>query len=179
MKEHFAGFTLTAHGGRFRELITDCQARAASVPAAGQQPGHETFKALWDTGATGSVVTQKVVDKCGLKATGMVTMIGVHGKKPTNTFLVDLLLPNGVNVTNVTVALGELAGADLLIGMDIITTGDFSITNVGGSTVFSFRIPSLRKIDYVEEAKAQVAQAQRIANKKQRKANRHKKPWQR
>lgn len=49
---------------------------------------------------------------------------------------------------------GVLSGFDLLIGMDIITTGDFSITNVGGKTIFSFRVPSIKELDYVKESKS-------------------------
>lgn len=44
--------------------------------------------------------------------------------------------------------------SDLIIGMDIITQGDFSITNFGGRTLFSFRIPSLHSIDYESELRA-------------------------
>ena len=44
-----------------------------------------------------------------------------------------------------------LNGFDVLIGMDIITLGDFSITNVGGKTIFSFRVPSTETIDYVQQ----------------------------
>jgi hypothetical protein len=32
--------------------------------------------------------------------------------------------------------------------MDIITQGDFAITNFGGRTMFSFRLPSLESIDF-------------------------------
>ena len=35
--------------------------------------------------------------------------------------------------------------------MDIITSGDFSITNKNGITVFSFRYPSITEVDYVQE----------------------------
>jgi hypothetical protein len=30
----------------------------------------------------------------------------------------------------------------------IITQGDFSITNMNGKTMFSFRVPTLHSIDY-------------------------------
>jgi hypothetical protein len=40
-------------------------------------------------------------------------------------------------------------GIEALIGMDIITLGDFSITNHKGVTCMSFRIPSGHEIDYV------------------------------
>ena len=41
---------------------------------------------------------------------------------------------------------------DVLIGMDIIRHGDFSITNTNSATTFSFRIPSVAEIDYVQES---------------------------
>ena len=42
--------------------------------------------------------------------------------------------------------------ADVLIGMDIIGTGDFAVTNLNGLTKFSFRVPSLEHIDFVADA---------------------------
>ena len=35
--------------------------------------------------------------------------------------------------------------------MDIIGTGDFAVTNLDGKTVFTFRIPSAERIDFVKE----------------------------
>jgi hypothetical protein len=40
---------------------------------------------------------------------------------------------------------------DIIIGMDIITQGDFAITNFGGNTFFSFRMPSIQTIDFEGE----------------------------
>ncbi|MCK4676717.1 MAG: SEC-C domain-containing protein [Bacteroidales bacterium] len=71
----------------------------------------------------------------------------------TDTYFVSFILPNKVRVNGVRVAeVPQLTGnVDMLIGMDIITLGDFSVTNVGGKTVFSFRTPSVKMIDYVAE----------------------------
>jgi hypothetical protein len=56
---------------------------------------------------------------------------------------------------NLKVSEGQLGGAiDVLIGMDIIGRGDFSVTCVGGKTCMSFRFPSKATIDYVAEGKA-------------------------
>ena len=41
-----------------------------------------------------------------------------------------------------------LIDVDVLIGMDIISKGDFSITASQGKTKFSFQIPSTHDIDY-------------------------------
>jgi len=74
------------------------------------------------------------------------------GVVQTETYLVNILLPNGVGFSNMTVTRGELsAGTDILIGMDIITQGDLAITNVSGNTVFSFRVPSQVAVDFVKE----------------------------
>ncbi len=40
--------------------------------------------------------------------------------------------------------------SDIIIGMDILTQGDFSITNLDGRTVCSFRIPSQYLVDFEE-----------------------------
>lgn len=72
---------------------------------------------------------------------------------PTLTYLVNIALPNKVAFQNLEVTHLQLAGADLLIGMDIISRGDFAVTNVGGITTFSYRFPSIQTIDYAEEAR--------------------------
>lgn len=36
---------------------------------------------------------------------------------------------------------------DMLVGMDIICSGDFAITNHGGNTTFSYRVPSSKEIE--------------------------------
>lgn len=43
-------------------------------------------------------------------------------------------------------------GIDVLIGMDVISKGDFAISNYNGKTQFSFRIPSQNDVDYKAEA---------------------------
>lgn len=139
--------------------MCDCHACAAfdpSVVPVAQHPPYEKFTAIWDTGATNSVITKHVVDACGLKPTGMTQVRGVHGVKACETYLINIKLISDVSFSDVAVTLADdLAGGDLLIGMDIITMGDFSITNVGQRTVFSFRVPSIRSVDFVKEFNAQ------------------------
>jgi hypothetical protein len=71
------------------------------------------------------------------------------GAYRTEVYLVNIVLPNGVQFHTVHVSRGDITGAEVLIGMDIITTGDFAVTNLGGKTVMSFRWPSMTRIDYV------------------------------
>ncbi len=39
-------------------------------------------------------------------------------------------------------------GIDVLIGMDIISNGDFAVSNYDGKTYFSFRLPSQEHVEY-------------------------------
>ena len=110
------------------------------------------YKAIWDTGATGTVITQKVVDDCDLKPIGVTEVYTAKGKSKTNLYLVNVWLPNKVIIYNVKAALGQVIGnVEVLIGMDIISRGDFAVTNKGGKTVFSFRFPSVERIDFVKK----------------------------
>jgi hypothetical protein len=110
------------------------------------------FNGIWDTGATGSVITANVVTALGLIPTGQKQVYTAKGPQYTNTYLVNIALPMGVMVPNIAVTEGNLHEVDVLIGMDIITLGDFSITNKDGNTVMSFRVPSTVEHDYVPEA---------------------------
>jgi len=59
-----------------------------------------------------------------------------------------MLLPNNVGVSQLRVTQGIINGADVLIGMDVITKGDFALSNFQGKTTFCFRIPSVERIDF-------------------------------
>ncbi len=111
------------------------------------------FIGLWDTGATGSVITQSVAAACQLHPISFANVHHVGGKQVSPVYLVNLALPNNLIISNLRVVEGDVAGADLLIGMDVICMGDFAITNRNGITTFSFRIPSVSEIDFVEECK--------------------------
>lgn len=104
---------------------------------------------IWDTGATNSVISQKVVDEWNLKPIGIAQVHSVTETKLCETFLVSILLPNKVIVPAIRVTKGELVGCDVLIGMDIIGGGDFAVTHKDGKTTFSFRYPSIEEIDFV------------------------------
>jgi hypothetical protein len=156
-----SSFTVKAIGGRLRVLQTQCRIAAAFDPAVQPLPTGSEFLAIWDTGATNSVVTQKAIDACGLKQIGLAQVSGVGGTTTEPTYLVSIQLPQGVGFNPVQVTRGILGhGSDVLIGMDIITMGDMVITNKNGTTIFSFCVPSIRQTDYVEEHNANLRQQQ-------------------
>lgn len=116
-----------------------------------------TVDAQWDTGATGTAISKDVVEKLSLVPTGKTTIETPSGSNDYNTYLVDVLLPNNVNISDAEVFDSEIGkqGIGVLIGMDIITLGDFSVSNYDGKTVFSFRTPSQQQTDYVRQALVQ------------------------
>ena len=132
-------------------LKNKCGISPPWVPGGGTaRPPVVEFGAIWDTGATNSVITEAVVTACGLAPTGMAQVRGVHGVAQAETYLVNIALPNIVMFTSIRVTKGDIGGADILIGMDVIGMGDFSVTNAQGTTKFSYRTPSIEHVDYVE-----------------------------
>lgn len=109
--------------------------------------------AIWDTGATGTVISSRVAKKLNLAPTGIVNICHANGRSFVNKYVINIWLPNQVGFAYLEVTEGELDESfDVLIGMDIISQGDMAITNVNRQTVFSFRTPSMERIDYVEDA---------------------------
>ena len=112
------------------------------------------YVAIWDTGATGSVISSKVAKEMNLTPIGKTIVSTANGRAEVNKYIVTLELPNHLIINDIEVSEGYMdANTDLLIGMDIITLGDFSVTNFDNKTTFTFRYPSCKTIDYVEEAR--------------------------
>jgi hypothetical protein len=148
----FKAFTGSSPAGLLRQLQSPCAIAAAFDPAVLPHPPLHEFQAIWDTGATNSSISQAVIDGCGLKPTGKAQVIGANSTDLCDTYLINLGLPNTVGIPSLRVTRLILSkGIDVLIGMDVIVRGDFAITNLGGNTVFSFCMPSYRRIDYVDE----------------------------
>lgn len=145
----------TGYNGLASALITEVEIGSAFDMKSGEKlPALKKYNCVWDTGATGSVITTKVVNECGLKVTGSREVGGIHGVKEVNTYLISMRLPNGVgfpliNVIEASSVIGK--NIDVLIGMNIITQGDFAVTNKDGKTVLSFRYPSMERIDFVKQ----------------------------
>jgi hypothetical protein len=142
-------FTLCAPG-LLRAIVTDTRISSPFNPHLPPNPAPllRTFRAIWDTGATGSVISQRVVQECGLKPVGVAQVSSVAGLSLSEVYLINIFLPNEVGFANVTVTVGNMGVTDVLIGMDLINKGDFALTHKDGKTVFSFRYPSLTTIDF-------------------------------
>jgi predicted aspartyl protease len=108
--------------------------------------------ALWDTGASGSLITQNIAKKLNLIEVEIAMVHTPSGEMKCPVYLIDLYLPNRVIIPKVRVAEGIPTNCDMLIGMDVIGCGDFAVSNYKNQTTFSFRIPSLETIDFCQHS---------------------------
>lgn len=142
----YSAFTIHAKG-KLNQIRSEVTISAASSI---------TVNAIWDTGASGTCISRKVAQALKLIPIGMSSHNTAAGTIDCYDYIVDVVLPNNVCIQKVRVS-DFLGGPDLdvLIGMDIISTGDLSITNANGKTVVSFRFPpDAFHIDYVATQKS-------------------------
>ena len=146
----FGAFTARAPG-RFLKLTSEVEIfppfNVGATPTQGKK-----YQALYDTGATHSVISPRVVQDLNLPSIGARTVGVGGGNIATTSHLVNITLPNRVGVAMWTVAkLVIPSGEDAIIGMDILGLGDFAVTHHDGKTTFSFCVPSRKCIDFVAE----------------------------
>lgn len=108
--------------------------------------------ALWDTGATGTCISKDLAQRLRLQPIGMQQIQTPSGKAIVNQYKMHIVLNNEIIIPDVSVIDSEIGNQniDILIGMDIITLGDFGISNYEDRTQFSFRLPSQEHVDYRE-----------------------------
>jgi hypothetical protein len=111
------------------------------------------YGCIWDTGATSSAVTKKVVSDLKLEVLNYVTVSTASGISVVPNYKVTLNLDGEIE-EHVTANELILGGFDILIGMDIIGNGDFTVsTDPTKGICLSYQIPSMGKVDYVVRAK--------------------------
>ena len=111
----------------------------------------KAFTGVWDTGATRTVISQKVVDE--LELTDIIDVDDTYsadGPGKADAYYVDVVLPNRVHFRSLRVIKMNIRD-DLLIGMDIIGAGDFCLTNVDDETVMTFECPPHYRYDFVKQ----------------------------
>lgn len=109
---------------------------------------------LWDTGATNSCITKEYAEALELQVISKASVSGVFGTQEANVYMVNVTLNNKSISVDIKVTECDALSADkqvgMLIGMDIISMGDFTISNHNNKTTMSFRVPSIATTDYVK-----------------------------
>lgn len=121
-----------------RRLITDVSVCNPATDMVAKCRG------LWDTGGRLSTVSQALVDRLDLYSDPEMkirvhTSAGVH---LSNVYPIKLLFEDVEVDCSVMVCGHIIDNVDIIIGMDVITKGDLSITNVNGKTEMIFRLPT-------------------------------------
>jgi predicted aspartyl protease len=139
------------NAGHVNSLVTE-----AEVFPASDRSQSISVRALWDTGAMGSVITPKILKALNLTPFNRILVYGVNNTSIADVVKISVGLPNKIFVDDINATVCDLTpGIDMLIGMDIIVSGDFAISNAGGQTLFTFAIPPFEnKIDLYAKALA-------------------------
>ena len=134
----------------FTEKYKSIQRKLINSAVVESEKEHVPVKAQWDTGATGTCISKELANKLKLIPTGLVNVHTPSGIGTMNKYMINLVLNNEVRFVNLSVMDSEIGkqGIDVLIGMDIISNGDFAVSNYDGKTYFSFRLPSQEHIEY-------------------------------
>ncbi len=122
-------------------LCTTRESAEIATPLAAANPEQPEKKvhnctAIWDTGATSSMISASVAKKLNLCVTGKTRVSGVHGIEDTAVYYADLIFGNGFVIPHVRMSeAADNGGFDILIGMDIIGLGEFYISGCSGKSL--------------------------------------------
>jgi hypothetical protein len=105
-------------------------------------PKDTVTNALWDTGAAISAIVPRIQQELNLVQIGTKYVRGVTGVKKVPLVMLTLELPNDLLKQDVEVAVCNFSSdVGMIIGMNIITLGDFVLLHGNNHTEFSFTIP--------------------------------------
>ncbi|MCL2793106.1 MAG: retropepsin-like domain-containing protein [Spirochaetaceae bacterium] len=105
-----------------------------------------SIDAIWDTGASMSVVTPEIKDKLKLTPIDKKTIAGVHSTQVVDIVFITLELPNNVIKKNIEAAVCNIpSNAGMILGMDIISLGDFALSHGSDQTFLSFAVPPFQE----------------------------------
>lgn len=124
---HFGYFRDFGRGQR--EIVSGCTIANVFAHQSGEKQGTYEGKAVWDTGATHSCISNEVVEALELCSTAPVEggIITASGRVPAHKYAIDLIIHGFELGHGVVEVIGANLSCDMLIGMDIIGMGDFAI----------------------------------------------------
>ena len=97
----------------------------------------------WDTGATKTAISKSTIQALGINPTGRkIKVRGVNGVYESDTYLIDLYLPDGCVFKNLLVTeMNDEHEPPVLIGLDVILQSDFVLGPKNGRSLLKFRYP--------------------------------------
>lgn len=120
---------------RAEVIVTECDFYSAD----GQRMAH-TDRAVWDTGATTTILCRRLIDELKPEPFRKGGMAGIGGNVEVETYLVHVAPPTGDVITYIEAMAHDFEDYDAIIGMDVITYGDFHVDSIGGKTMVTFQL---------------------------------------
>ena len=119
------------------EIVTECE-----FVSLDQQRRVKALRAMWDTGSNATILSTKLVSELSPDHFGQGGMTGIGGQSEGDTYLLHVSLPTGDIIIYQEVYEANLGDYDAIIGMDIITRGNFHLDCIKDETLFSFELPN-------------------------------------
>ena len=109
--------------------------------------------ALWDTGAMCTCVSQTLAAKLGLVKVYEKELTVADNKSIMADVFCAKIRMGHIEFANMFVYGLPMDGKkeNVIIGMDVISQGDLTITNYQDQSLLTFRAPSIERIDYVAD----------------------------
>ena len=110
------------------EFEADENAREIATPLFLEKPNSNKdavkCNAVWDTGATSSMISASTAKLLSLAPTGITQIAGVHGISNAKSYIINVIFGNGFTLHEIKVhEAADCGGFDFLVGMDIICRG--------------------------------------------------------
>lgn len=109
-------------------------------------------RGIWDTGATCSAISRDLALKLCLIKQGQSGVMHFDGLSWRPQYRINVFLPNKVVILDVLVTEFEHAGLAMLVGMDVIARGVFTVATTPGKTLLTFTITTSDHIGMPEHA---------------------------
>jgi predicted aspartyl protease len=132
--------------GRVSRIITKAMVRQSKDFCVEHGYSHKQpveVRALWDTGAETTFISAKLAQELGLEPmTERITVSGIYGSAFANVYMLDVVLPGKIIVEDISAPeISNHKDFDIIIGMNIINRGTFTIDNENGDTTLYFSLP--------------------------------------
>ncbi|MEX1000711.1 MAG: aspartyl protease family protein [Crocinitomicaceae bacterium] len=116
-----------------------------------RKPKPHWTSGLWDTGASHCLITKSLAENFDLNPIDKVMVEHAKGRTYENVYLAFLQITDRYYLeVELTECQSISNNFEIIIGMDVISKGDFAVTSKKGEMCFSFRLPSLTTIDFTK-----------------------------
>lgn len=127
------------------ELIYRPKSKELALPVTLSANGRKIVDCVGiiDTGATSTMISESIARELDLYPCGEISVSGVHGTDKSNLYFLDIVFGDFVLPDHRVSGSSGDAGFDILIGMDILTLGEFEFVKINRLQIFRFGIPTL------------------------------------